>query len=281
MNKLLEINYSYTPRYVKFLEDVKKKRIKKFAFPGKRCQKAGMLYETSKETLYSLKYGGIITNSLDSEFIAAVKKKFKEHCMENGLKIFQIRSHPIHDTIALGKVIKKEPFAIIDLRRDESFIMKAITKSHIKSIRKADKEGLEYFETKDESYLEQFYELYKAQMQESGVRCESYTHFKDTFKHLGQDLKFACVNSDGRLIAVSIILDYNKELYLMYGGMSKEGYQKCAKHFMIYELIKEYKEKGYSHIILGTGNKGKDKIYEFKRGFTDKDSWVYTYGGEI
>jgi hypothetical protein len=50
---------------------------------------------------------------------------------------------------------------------------------------------------------------------------------------------------------------------------------------MIYNLMLKFKERGYTRLILGTGNDGKDSIYKFKKGFTKGENHIYTYGGKI
>ncbi|MBU4069529.1 MAG: peptidoglycan bridge formation glycyltransferase FemA/FemB family protein [Nanoarchaeota archaeon] len=229
----------------------------------------------------SLRYGGILTNSLNKSFCELIKNRFIEYCRIHGIKKYVIRNHPFFNTIKIGELIKKEPFVFVDLNKPKRQLLNEISKKHIKNIKKAKAENLEIFETSDLKYLKIFYQLYQNQLQLKGIIPQKYMFFKKMFDYFGDNLSFVCVKNKNDIIAISIILDDNSNVFMMYGGMNKKGYVKCAKYWMIYNLMFEYKKKGYSRLILGTGNDGKDSVYKFKQGFAKSEAYVDTYGGEI
>jgi len=142
--------------------------------------------------------------------------------------------------------------------------------------------GLNFSESCDVEYLNIFYKFYSTMMKKNNVPCQKISYFASLFLYLKKNLKFICVKYRRELIAISIILISGRNIFMMYGGMNNTGYEKYAKYFMIYQLMLKYKKRGYSRLVLGTGVDGKnDSVYLFKKGFTDTESYIYTYGADI
>lgn len=244
--------------------------------------KVSLLCFTIKEgKLNGLRYGGMISNNKSSDFKKKSEKIFYDFLKNKKIKKYQIRNNPFLSTIKIGREIKKEPFIFVDLTKSEEELKGEISKGHLKSIKKAKNENLKMFETSDMKYLPIFYKLHKNQLKLKKVKPQNYSFFKRMFSYLSRNLSFICIIDNDEIIAVSLILKDKHDVFMIYGGMNKKGYSKCAKHLMIYSLMFKFKKKGYSRLILGTGNKGKDAIYKFKKGFVNEENYLYTYGGTI
>jgi hypothetical protein len=232
-------------------------------------------------TLSSLYYGGMLYKKYDKIFFNEAIDDLCQYCKKNNLIKITVRKHPTLSIIKMGKVIKKEPFVYIDLRESYIELKNAISKLHFKCIKKAFRERLSMFETRQFRYLKTFYKFYKNILERKGVSPQNFSYFMKIFLLLRNNTKFICVKYKEEIIAVSIILRSNDNIFMMYGGMNETGYKKFAKHFMIHNLIVSYKKKGYKNLILGTGNTEGDSIYQFKRGFTNKNHYIYSYGKEL
>lgn len=234
-----------------------------------------------KDIMLSFRYGGILTNSDKGDFVKETRSRFMKYCEAQNVKKAQIRNNPFIKTIKIGEIIKKEPFVYIALQKSERQLKEEISESHRKCIKKAMEEGLLFKETNALKYLRIFYGFYNTILIEKGITPQKFSYFAKMFFYLKDNLKLIYIKYKEEIIAVSIILESNNNVFMMYGGMNESGYKKYAKHFMIYKLIFEYKRKGYKRLILGTGNNGRDSIYQFKRGFTNKDHYIYTYGKDL
>jgi lipid II:glycine glycyltransferase (peptidoglycan interpeptide bridge formation enzyme) len=189
-----------------------------------------------------------------------------------------MRNHPFLSTIKVGKLIKEEPFVFIDLTRPQEELAAAITRQHRRCIRKAQQSGLSVMYSDKVKYLKVFYEFYRMRQQQKGVGPKDFMFFDQMFRLLRGHLTFSIAQEAKKILAVSLLLKDSGDVFMTYGGMSDEGYERYAKHLMIYDMMSKFKSKRFSRLVLGTGNNGKDSIYDFKKGFTDRECSVCTYG---
>ncbi|PIQ88746.1 MAG: hypothetical protein COV72_06700 [Candidatus Omnitrophica bacterium CG11_big_fil_rev_8_21_14_0_20_42_13] len=239
-------------------------------------------YSLRNDVILSFRYGGIIYRRFDRKFFDRAISGLFKYCSKNNIKRIIIRKHPFLKTVKLGNIIKKEPFVFIDLSHDIDRLHRDIITAHMKRINKALMKGLNFSESCDVEYLNIFYKFYSTMMKKNNVPCQKISYFASLFLYLKKNLKFICVKYRRELIAISIILISGRNIFMMYGGMNNTGYEKYAKYFMIYQLMLKYKKRGYSRLVLGTGVDGKnDSVYLFKKGFTDTESYIYTYGADI
>ncbi len=178
---------------------------------------------------------------------------------------------------AAGKMVKKEPFVYIDLEQGPRTIKKGISHGHLTCIKKAAQSGLTVQYSAKGAYLKIFLEFYSRLIMKKTGKNTDIDHFRRFYLCLKDDMTFVIVKDNGATVAVSMLLKNNKSAFLAYGGMSKAGYEKFAKHLMIYQLMFDLKKDGMQKLVLGTGHEPYDPIYRFKRGFTDKDNYILTY----
>ena len=234
-------------------------------------------FYTSKAILNSFRYGGLLTTNYTESFHKNCSKDLLRYCRDKCIERIRIRKHPFIKTIQIGKLIKKEPFVYVDLGEKKLNLDASISKKHFSCINKARKNGVEIYESDNLKYLRIFYKMYKTLLAKKAVLPEKFSYFIEMSKYLGKDLSFSCAKYKNKIIAISIILKSNKNLFMMYGAMTDKGYNLYAKHLMIYELILKYKAKKYSRLVLGTGNLEHDSIYKFKSAFTNRTDHIFTY----
>jgi|GEM_PF-4797392 len=239
---------------------------------------AAFVFNRAQDTVSGLHYGGVITNCLDGDFCSGAAGALTEYLRGQGVSRYQIRNHPFLNTVKVGELLKEEPFVFIGLARPEEELVSAITKQHRRCIRRAQESGLDVIYTGDARYLKAFYGLYKTHQEQKGLQPKDHAFFDRMAGVLKDRLVMAVVRDADKVLAVSLLLQDAGDVFMTYGGMSEEGYGRYAKHLMISDMIAQFKSKGFSRLVLGTGNNGKDPVYDFKKGFTDKECSVRTYG---
>ena len=273
-------NIFYTDKYLKFIKHAEKKKI--HCFKVKSSHKtAFMPYVVSDSKLCSLRYGGIMTNCSARGFKLSVEKHFYEHCKKHSIRYFEIRHDPFMDHITIGRKTKKEPFVYIDLGKSLSRLRSSISRPHLEAIKRSESEDLKILEARNKDYLVLFFKLYKNILETKEVLPHPLSYFDKMFHFLGSNMSFVCVSCKKNIIASSILLDSFPNVFLMYGGMNELGYRKFAKYFMVYNLMRIYKKRGFRRLILGTGHTEHDAIYKFKQGFTDTINYIETFSGNI
>lgn len=220
----------------------------------------------------SLRYGGLLCKKKEKGFAAKVKREFLDYCRNQRVKKIVIRQHPfLRNCMSLQRrETKKEPFVYIPLRSPSRQLLSEISDKHRINIKIAQKNGLNFYETRNIRCLLKFFAFYRDMMVRKGLHCPPLSFFGKLRNGLGDRCRMACITDKKDMLAVSILLLSKPNIYLMYGGMSSEGYKKYAKHFMICQLMKRYKNKGYERLVLGTGahKDCSDNIFSFKQGFT-------------
>jgi len=238
-------------------------------------------FVTSGSTMCSQRYGGIILKKKDGSFFKKAADELYSYCRNNDLNAIIIRKHPFAPVLTLGEPVKTEPFVYIELDKKIDEIRSYITKHHQKNINKACNNDLGIAESRSVTELTTFYSFYSGKMKEKNIKDHGFEYFQRLSSCLKDKLRYISVKSKNEVIAVSLVLESDLNAYMLYGSMSDEGYKKLAKYYMIFNLISKYKAKGFRRLVLGTGNAGNDPIYNFKRGFQDKDHYIDTYEKKI
>ncbi len=238
---------------------------------------AVVVFSLKGANLSGLHYGGVVTNSPDKKFATAVVRALKFYCRSAGVVSCQLRVHPFLNTIKIGRRVGREALLFIDLCRPEKEIMAAVTKQHRRCIARARAGGMKVIYSHDRTYLQVFYKYYAGRLKEKGVVPKAAAFFENMFNAFGEHLLIAVVRDAAQILAVSLLLKDGDDVFMMYGGMCAQGYERYAKHLMIADMIRTFKGQDIARLVLGTGTDGRDQIYRFKRGFTDSAAWVFTY----
>lgn len=273
-------NIFYSPRYIAFYEDAAKTKIHCFVFK-KGGFRAFLPYVQRGQTATGLRYGGIEVNTRNKDFIRETKNKLNKHLGDRRIKKLIIRDNPFASTVITGKPVLKEPFVLIDLALPRERLSRGISPRHRSCIEKAFKNNLKFDISKNRKYLDIFYRFHKNNLQSKGATPQPFSYFLKLYRYMKRNIAFSVIRCGVKIIAVSLVLESKPQAYLLYGGMDTPGYRYCAKHLMIYKLIALYKSRGYKNLVLGTGNKGRDSVYMFKRGFCAKDNFILTYEKRI
>lgn len=267
----------YSLKYLKYFESIKNVKIKLFTFQS-GAKKAILPHYIQNNVIFGLRYGGIVTSSIEREFYRNVRNKFLEYCVNNSIKSVKLRVNPFQKSIQVGNQILREFIAYINLTIGLKQLSSNFSGGHLKRLRKSLGNGLSYHVTNEKKHLIQFYKLYSDDMSLKGLKFHNFEYFDRLYCFLKGSLRFYCVKREDKIIAISMLLESKPNLHMLFGAMSDKGYQLYAKHYLIYNVIRNYKLYNYGKIILGTGVEGKnDPIYQFKQGFTKDRCFCYTY----
>lgn len=265
----------YSIEYLNYVRDTQNLDIKLFHIKENKKQ-ALLPYFIENKILYGLRYSGILTTALDAPFKSYVKNKFIDLCRRKHIVKSVLRHNPFLPTIPLGRIIKKEPIVIVNLKMDIADIHEGFSRGHFKRLGQSQQKALRINESKDYRFLRIFYQIHQEQTSNKGLY--SWSHLRKLFTHLHDFLSFVYVADQEKVIAVSLLLESVPDVFMLYGAMREEGYANYAKHLMINYLIENYKEKGYKRLVLGTGIDGRsDDIFRFKKGFSKDECFVKTY----
>lgn len=237
-----------------------------------------LVFMREGKSLCGLHYGGVLTTCGDKVFHAAVRKTFLHFCQVNGIVDFQMRKHPFLPTVSIGVALKKEPFVFMDLRPSQKDIWGAISQRHRRCIQRAEERGLTVSYTSGTKVQRTFYDLYRQTMERKGVPSKDSSFFEQFFKLSRKNYTIAVVQRANRIVASSLLLLDAQSVFFTHGGITAEAYDDYAKHLMIFDAALYFKERGFNRLVLGTGSKGYDSVFRFKRGFTNGDSWIDIQG---
>ena len=218
-------------------------------------------------------YNGIITSTMDSDFIAAFWDAFDTYCLENDIIAEFTRFHPLLNNQCLASPKMHTFFSrhtvALDLSDDDIWIHHISSKNR-NMIRKAEKEGVTIVESDD---YETFRKLYNCTM--TDLHAEDfyffpksyYDEFKQNFKGKSM-LCFAIY--DGKVIAGSMFMFSNEYAHYHLSARDRNYSRYAANNLILWYAIQKAKERGCKWFHFGGGTTGNDDdtLLKFKKEFS-------------
>ena len=234
-------------------------------------------------------YGGVHfdgnTSSTNLEaFWSAYVNKMKElNIVDNFVRYHPVLANAqpmkqISEVIDLGKTIT------LDLSSPE-VIWENIVSKNRNMIRKAEKNGIEIYHSKDYSLFEEFIRIYNATMDKDNAT--DYYYFKDDFyKSIHTDLydnyeMFYAV-FEGKIIAMSIMIFANNQMHYHLSGSLIEYRNLAPSNLLLYKAALWGCEQGFKTFHLGGGvGSGEDNLYKFKAAFNRNSDYQFSIAKHI
>ncbi len=139
-----------------------------------------------------------------------------------------------------------------------------------RSIKNAEKQGFSFEECKSDKDLKEFYEIYiKAVRRHKNVPL-SYSFFEFFWK----SSKFFFIKKGTKIITGSIFLFYKPFIHYFITASDYNFRKSGANHLLLWNIIKNYNNKGYDFLDLGATKKGSN-LEIFKRGWRGKKLPIY------
>jgi len=225
-------------------------------------------------------YNGVLTSSMDSEFILDFYETFDLCCHEENIIAEFTRFHPIlqNELFSLNDMstIRDRETVMIDLKKPYAEIWDDDYSSKNRNmIRKAIRLGYicQIETTPGQHSIDRFISIYHHSMRLAGA--EPYYYFnKDFFNNMFKYLKdkiylFNILNQTGEIICSSIFLHYNDYFHYHLSGRN-ENADNAVNNFLLDSAVKFAQEMGAKLFHLGGGrsNAEDDSLLKFKRNFS-------------
>jgi hypothetical protein len=140
-----------------------------------------------------------------------------------------------------------------------------------KYIRRFERAGFEFRESKSRSDLGVFYEYYSQNLKQIGAAPFERSHFDVLFDECEKDIRMTLLEANGVLAGgILAVLDSDMMvMHLRYMAINREMSNTFHPPYALYwEAINRAFNDGYREVCFGTNNKdANDKSYRIKKGF--------------
>jgi len=140
-----------------------------------------------------------------------------------------------------------------------------------KNVNKAEREGVRITTESCDDAIAEFHRIYTGTMQREqafGRYFFSIDFFKMIRDTMPDNARFVCAWHKGRMIAATLYLHDDNNVYSFLGGADAEFNHLRPTNLVIWKTILWAHESGKSRLILGGGFKPNDGIFRFKATFS-------------
>jgi hypothetical protein len=217
-------------------------------------------------------YGGPVSSTNDSGFIAAAWSKYADWCRENRVLVEFMRFHPVvgNGGEYSGAVQHDRETVLVDLTKSD--LLAGYETRARTAVRKAEKSGLtvEWRAPQDSVVL--FSKIYNdamANLNAPGFYRFSEAYFEALFEWGGVHLG-ACVRQ-GEVVGGALFLIHGKFLEYHLSGSTSAGKSMGAANLLLHEAFLRAKARGCTHAHLGGGSDRApdNRLLFFKAGFSE------------
>ena len=191
-------------------------------------------------------------------------------CIELAIKTIRAQYHPfkfVFYDLAFSRfsnrtLLEQQGFSeiheyqanVVDLRQSEEDIFKGIHSKHRNSIRRAEREGVQFFEGKAPVDVERYYHLSQATYQRTQGKNVEKNVFLEAYQalHDSGNIRFFFVQHDSEIqSAAAIVMSPKRAVY--WKGATKSKEITGASNFLHWEIMKLLKKEGLDFYDL-SGN---------------------------
>lgn len=218
-------------------------------------------------------YGGWMLQG-DTERKTELFSEYEEWCVKNNIVSEFVRFHPVLDNCGFSKdayeVIPLGHTVTLDISSPE-IIWENIPSKSRNVIRKAEKSGVEIFNSRDISIYKDFKRIYDKTMEHD--QAKAYYFFGDEFyesvcNDLADEAQVFYAVKDGDIIAASIMLVGGDKLNYHLLGSLFEYRNFAPTNLLLYKTALWGSENGCKTFHLGGGvGSGEDSLFRFKKSF--------------
>jgi hypothetical protein len=150
-----------------------------------------------------------------------------------------------------------------------------------RNIRKAVKNGLEFYTTQSDSALKRFYhQYYLLRTEKLGVIPQPFSFFEAMHQRLiatGHGF-YSVVSQAGSVLAMAIIIEHQKNFYYKWGCSRQDTLGLRPNNLLFFQLLHHAQEKGVENLDLGISSIDETRgLIRFKRAMGGMEQSVYTY----
>ncbi|EIZ00434.1 hypothetical protein HMPREF1080_01482 [Bacteroides fragilis CL05T12C13] len=231
-------------------------------------------------------YGGwLFSGGITEDNISVFYIEYKKFCELNNIICEFIRFHPlVHNVNYLRNYIEIVDLGdTISLNLDsQELIWNNMTSKNRNVIKKAQKNGVKIYSSKDVSLIDDFMKIYNATMIRDSAN-KYYYFSRDFYESIFRDLKnnfdLFYAKYEDKIIAVSIIIYYGEYVHYHLSGSLFEYRYLAPTNLLLYEVACRFCDLGYKKFHLGGGvGSGNDNLYRFKKSFNRNFTNQYSIG---
>lgn len=231
-------------------------------------------------------YGGWLIEGENSKQLFI---DYEQWCKNNNIVSEFVRFHPVVDnqrfSVNSYEVIPLGQTIALDLS-SKDVIWDNITSKNRNVIRKAIKNGVKIYSSRNIEIYKKFIGIYNATMDKDNA--DKYYYFgEDFYKSILYDLKhnaqvFYAELDDGTIIATSIMIYANGRMNYHLSGSLREYQNLAPSNLLLYEAALWGNANGYKTLHLGGGvGSGEDSLYKFKSAFNRNSNYRYHIGKKV
>jgi lipid II:glycine glycyltransferase (peptidoglycan interpeptide bridge formation enzyme) len=203
------------------------------------------------------------TEALNGQFPARFgrKRRFIPEIMDNNANINVKTWKKSNNT-------NKYKTFILDISKNDEYLLKKMKKNWRSVLNKAQKESLDIKINKNMSFLGGFlkqYVLDKAQKRYSGASFRLLSVLAK-YTAVFDECLLMTVSHNNKIIASILIFQHAHGATYQAGWTTPTGRDKGAHHLLLWQAIIELKKRGVTHFDLGGYNDDTDGIRKFKEG---------------
>ena len=237
-------------------------------------------------------YTGIVSNSLDANFINDFYKAFNDYCKENNIVAEFTRFNPLIESYLFSKdemkVIFDRETVVLDLSNDyEDIWINDYSSKNRNTIRKARKIGhsVDVIKNPSMSQINSFIDIYYYSMK--AANAEDYYYFKREYFYKlfsllsSRSILINVVDINNNIVCSSIFFNYGGYFHYHLSGRS-ENTDNSVNNFLLDEAIKYAKNIGAKKFHFGGGRTpdSEDSLLKFKASFS-KERLKFYIGKKI
>jgi hypothetical protein len=226
-------------------------------------------------------------------FIKKCLNLIQAHWRANNICSAFIRLHPLLNSYIDTSLSDSENFIICDrgnvvvveLSTDIDEIWKQTRANHRTKINKLKRDGFTTSIGSMDDYLDVFMDIYQETMNRVNASSAYYftrDYFNGLGEALGDRLKICVVETNGRVVAASLITEFSGIVQYHLGGTRTEFLPHSPTTLMFNRIVEWAKQRNHRYLNLGGGLGGsQDSLYHFKAGFSDRTKSFMTMQATI
>lgn len=227
-------------------------------------------------------YGGFL---IEGPNYIAVNEAYETYCRENGFVCEFVRFHLLnnYESHFNGSTESVSRNVIRDLEMPLEDMFMDFEHKVRKSIKKANRAGLEIVIDVTGARLDEFLDIYYNTMSRSNANENFYfpREFFETLNEMNGNYVYLHALYEGEIISTELVLYGIENCYSFLGGTNKDYFHLNANNFLKYEIIKWAKEKRLKRFILGGGYGADDGIFKYKKSFAPNGIYDFYIGKKI
>ncbi len=161
---------------------------------------------------------------------------------------------------------------ILDLKKDEEEILKAMQAKTRYNLRLAQKKGVKIIEVTKQLFpdlgFSEFWRLASLTSERDNFRLHDAKHYKNLIENGGEFIKLYLAEYQGKYLAAGLFCFFSGQVTYLHGASDNDYRNVMAPYLLHFEVIKQARAAGYeAYDFYGIDEKKWPGVTRFKKGF--------------